>query len=327
VLGRRRLGSATLSVCALTSLLAAGKVGAATVGYQVSGNSRTDEAVIYRAGPGEQNDAGIDHLQAPAGDVLSEAGLQPPGSVDISDPGAATMSPDPALGDDTAKHCVLHDGRAVCEGPISALTVDLGDGNDALTIRGDSFSGIFVDTGVLGGPGNDRLWALEADSDANFAGDFLDGGPGSDDMRGGPGSYDVASYRLSPSGVIVTLDDRANDGVLGERDNVHSDIEDLMLSPYSDTATGDGAANYVEGGDGGNDTLYGRGGNDTLLTSDGDDKVVGGPGSDEIATWGGDDRVNSRDGEPDTIRCGAGTDTVVADPLDTLTDCENVQLP
>jgi hypothetical protein len=42
----------------------------------------------------------------------------------------------------------------------------------------------------------------------------------------------------------------------------------------------------------------------------------------------GDDAITSRDGSADTVTCGAGADTVVADATDVLAaDCENVQLP
>jgi Ca2+-binding RTX toxin-like protein len=39
----------------------------------------------------------------------------------------------------------------------------------------------------------------------------------------------------------------------------------------------------------------------------------------------GDDVLSARDGARDTIRCGAGRDTVTADRLDTVArDCERV---
>jgi hypothetical protein len=53
--------------------------------------------------------------------------------------------------------------------------------------------------------------------------------------------------------------------------------------------------------------------------------VLGGIGADRIETGSGGDTVRVRDGAGDTIACGAGTDSVEADHLDTVAaDCENV---
>jgi hypothetical protein len=67
--------------------------------------------------------------------------------------------------------------------------------------------------------------------------------------------------------------------------------------------------------------------------------LIGGPGRDTISgdLAGGDcgplwckypygnDTIEARDGEVDSITCGAGTDTVIADPQDVVArDCENV---
>ena len=44
----------------------------------------------------------------------------------------------------------------------------------------------------------------------------------------------------------------------------------------------------------------------------------------EAAVAAGDDTIDSVDGRLDVIRCGKGKDTVRADKIDTLTDCESV---
>jgi len=66
---------------------------------------------------------------------------------------------------------------------------------------------------------------------------------------------------------------------------------------------------------------------DTLFGGAGDDTLTGAGGSDAIHAGAGNDTVNARDGEVDTISCGDGADTVVADAADVVNGCEVVQLP
>ena len=86
------------------------------------------------------------------------------------------------------------------------------------------------------------------------------------------------------------------------------------------------------------DTLNGGPGRDDLRGGGGADTIDGGPGADELIgdsvdkfdvnadLWPfGDDRLIARDGEGDRIRCGLGTDTVVADAFDSseaMEECE-----
>jgi hypothetical protein len=52
--------------------------------------------------------------------------------------------------------------------------------------------------------------------------------------------------------------------------------------------------------------------------------IVLGAGRDTVTTGAKDDAIDARDGEVDTITCGAGTDTVLRDPVDKLAaDCES----
>jgi hypothetical protein len=56
--------------------------------------------------------------------------------------------------------------------------------------------------------------------------------------------------------------------------------------------------------------------------------VSGGTGSDRIATGSGADTIDVRDGEVDSVTCGAGQDTVSADRTDSVAgDCETVTVP
>ena len=65
------------------------------------------------------------------------------------------------------------------------------------------------------------------------------------------------------------------------------------------TITGDGRANR----------LRGTGGKAVIIGGEGSDFIEGGPQ---------DDTLTSRDGSPDYVVCNAGTDTVIADTLDTV---------
>ena len=79
---------------------------------------------------------------------------------------------------------------------------------------------------------------------------------------------------------------------------------------------GTARADHISGG-GGNDTLVGLGGNDVMIA---------GPGRDALDGGSGNDRLSTRDGERDTVRCGPGKDTVLADQLDRQrADCEIVR--
>ena len=53
--------------------------------------------------------------------------------------------------------------------------------------------------------------------------------------------------------------------------------------------------------------------------------MTGGPGLDLLDGGPGNDTINARDGARDTIRCGAGKDTVAADKKDIIArGCEKV---
>src|SRR5262245_39824555 len=73
---------------------------------------------------------------------------------------------------------------------------------------GDSLAGGGGPDQLLGGPGDDDL----------------DGGPGRDSLSGGPGT-DSVSYASRTQPVSVGIDDGANDGQSGERDDVQLDGE------------------------------------------------------------------------------------------------------
>lgn len=76
---------------------------------------------------------------------------------------------------------------------------------------------------------------------------------------------------------------------------------------------------------GGNDQLYGGGGKDTLRGGKGKDVLYGDAGEDLLRGRAGDDVIHADDGKRDRVNCGAGPDTVVADPRDLIgRGCEEV---
>jgi hypothetical protein len=192
--------------------------------------------------------------------------------------------------------------RRLLAPPVAALLV-------AGVFAGAALAGAIVGSDgpetITGTPGADSLYGRGGnDVLLGLAGnDDLDGGPGADDIHGGAGN-DAASYAASPGGVTVTLDGKANDGMPGEGDNVHTDVEDVYGSPGDDTLTGDRANNTLDGG----------AGNDSITGGKGFDGLYGGPGNDTI---------NSKDGSMDVVDCGPGTDRVIAfDKADKLSHCE-----
>lgn len=93
------------------------------------------------------------------------------------------------------------------------------------------------------------------------------------------------------------------------------------------TVIGTGGADVLRGSPRA-DNLYGKAGNDRLLGLGGADLLDGGRGRDVLEGGAGRDRLLARDGARDTIRCGPGRDTVVADQTDRIAaDCEVVRRP
>ncbi|KAA1419612.1 calcium-binding protein [Nocardioides humilatus] len=112
-------------------------------------------------------------------------------------------------------------------------------------------------------------------------------GPADHDLVNGGGGHDLVTYADGPEGIVLTLDNDANDGPAGDLDNVRSNVEDVQGSAGDDDVSGSRAANMLYGGDGADD-LAGLGGNDLLDgQADGDD-LSGGTGKD-VVTY--EDRV------------------------------------
>jgi len=230
------------------------------------------------------------------------------------------------------------------------VTPDAGGADDGSAGEGDEVTGRISEilggsgsdgspggsTSLVGGDGHDRLVAGAggylsggpgADVLVGGAGnERLDGGLGPDVLRGGGGT-DTAEFSGAPGPVRVTLDDRPDDGAVGEGDDIGSDVEDVEGTPGDDVLVGSPAANELNGNAGndridggpGDDRLDGNAGFDVVRGGPGADYVTGGsdevafqprsddldggPGPDTISAMGADD-VMARDGEPDVIDCG-----------------------
>ena len=121
------------------------------------------------------------------------------------------------------------------------------------------------------------------------------------------------------------------------------DVKSLAVAPKPPATHGTSSINIVVGnsranvligtagrdllhGLGGNDRLFGRAGNDRLVGGAGNDRLVGGPGRDVIEGGIGADTIDVRDGSRDSVNCGNGRDTVIADRLDAIArNCETIR--
>jgi Ca2+-binding RTX toxin-like protein len=210
------------------------------------------------------------------------------------------------------------------------LTVDTGAGNDSVDLFGSAVgasitggpgndnlrgSDRFADF-VSGGEGDDRLEGDDADNHLQGGNDTLDGGPGddtlfgdvgSDDLIGGDG-VDLANYFRHADGVLISLDDVANDGAAGEADNVHSDVENVFGTSGADVIAGSAGPNDLDGW-WSDDTISGGDGNDVLTADRGADTLQGGPGDDQLVDLPGAPCFCEIDA--DTFDGGAGTDAAV----------------
>lgn len=271
--------------------------------------------VAYTAGPGEKNAVHV----AYDGSTLT-----------FSDPGKA-MLVDPRS---AAGACTATTGRATCTiaGDLGQVRTDLGESADSFTaamasdepaavivdggtgrdaIHGDSDPRMNFDSQLLGGGGDDVIVG-------GPDGEYVDGGLGADDMHGGGGNDTVQYMPLvplvpHPIGVVVTLDDVANDGhaptggASVEGDNAHSDIENIRGTNGPDRLYGNDAFNFIRG-DGGNDL------------------IVPGGDMDSVSAGDGDDEIRLRDGFEDGVNCDEGDDAVEADGLDYFMECESVDV-
>jgi hypothetical protein len=206
---------------------------------------------------------------------------------------------------------------------ITRLVINLGPGDDTIAAAPTLPIGMHAE--INGGPGRDTLRGADGSNDVlngeegddvldgGFGDDTVNGGPGDDAItanlgadvyRGGPG-IDALSYASYTAPVRVTIGAGADDGQVGETDDVGGDVE------------------RVDGG-AGNDTLIGSPSGEQLYGGPGADALDGGGGADLLAGGDGDDTIAARDGVADLVSCGDGADAAVTDQLDAADSCESV---
>lgn len=266
----------------------------------------------------------------------------------ITDNGATTIS-------STTANCSVVGHQATCDfGNFNDPVFSLGNRNDTFSASSSDYQYAFVvygDAGsdtLTGGRGDDYLGG-DAGSDTLFGGrgdDYLAGGSGTDLYNGGRGSdlliaedradgsdtmnggrgFDCADYGFrGKRSIKASLDGRRNDGFVGERDKIGTDVECIFGGEGSDTLTGNsrGGGNRLFGGSG-SDTINGLGGADFLAGDDGNDMLIGGSGIDTIRGGNGDDMLRSRDESRDVVNGGAGSDKATPDDQDQLRSVEEV---
>lgn len=169
----------------------------------------------------------------------------------------------------------------------------------------DTLSGNAGPNRLFGNGGNDDLFGQGGD-------DLLGGGDpfapalhfdGSDAFFGGSG-IDTVTEANHSGNQSLSIDGVPNDMVVGDpsqgRDNIYTDVENVIGGPGNDTIRGDGLRNTLTGGPG-NDTLIGLGENDILIPNSGRDDLQGGTGA--------DDASYATSGQPVIVHLGQGTAT------------------
>ncbi len=189
-------------------------------------------------------------------------------------------------------------------------SLESGGGGDILNGGADDdelFDDLGSDT-VSGGSGNDQI---NQGSAAN-GGDALSGGRGLDEV----------SYASRGAAVNVSVNNVANDGGAGEADNVRDDVEIVVGTPFGDTLTGNGLANFFGGG-GGADILFGFDGIDRLIGEAGVDNLNGGDGLDYLDGGSENDTINAVDNGRDEVDGGTGAgDNCNTEAFDLVANCE-----
>ena len=228
----------------------------------------------------------------------------------------------------------------------------------------DKLEGHDGDQILFGGPGDDIVGGLLGsdqvfgeDGNDHVSGDGHKESASPDVIDGGPGIDTIDDDWQTDASLAVTLGGGADDGRAGEGDDVRNVEQTTVFAPGRFVGTegadrievvqvagpseliGGGGDDFLKTSDG-SDRLDGGAGADTIDGGFGDDTLIGGPGPDQIAGdhpsgecgiyWcklpAGNDTIEARDGEKDSITCGAGTDTVHVDPVDVVApDCEIVE--
>ena len=191
----------------------------------------------------------------------------------------------------------LAPNEVACAGDeVRMIRVQVLDGNDVVSLsvgRKSIVGGGDGDDVLEGGEGDDELYGDAGDDTlkggAGF--DVLTGATGADTMSGGGPSIgidpeelgedeffvDIALYEGRTNGVTVDLDDVADDGEAGERDNVMRDVEVVAGGRGADTLVGNELANGFFSGPG----------RDMIVSGGGFDFIFGGVDADVLNAGAG----------------------------------------
>jgi Ca2+-binding RTX toxin-like protein len=192
-------------------------------------------------------------------------------------------------------------------------------GTDTITYANETGPVVTTDlstatTGNVTAPGgNDTVAEVEnligsAQNDDITGGsenNVFDGRAGDDQLNGGTGGSDTASFAGLSSAVGASLEGGV---ATGQGSDTITNIDNLIGSPQGDNLTGNNGANTIDGGASA-DNLEGLGGDDVISdpaggTSDQDELIYGNsPGPGGVA-------VDLTTGSVDGTAAGAGTDTV-----------------
>ena len=289
-----RLGSAlgTVALCGVACLAAPAQAA------EVDGG---DSYITYLAGSGEANALTVNVRD---------------GSVQFADTAARV---DNFKG---GADCSGRDtGNVTCKLPAGMrVKVRLADRDDTVEVVGGAVKldgGPGSDT-LIGGPGADGLSGGSGD-------DTLQGRGGTDSFEGGDG-FDRVDYFDHVAPMAASFDGIANDGAAGEKENVPADAEFLVGGQGGDTLTAAPGGSYLHGSPG-EDIVNGGPGDDTLYGGKDGDRLYGNGGTDRFFADMGSDIVYAADGIAEQVTCGPEIDYFVADPLDSLFECEQAGEP
>jgi Ca2+-binding RTX toxin-like protein len=306
-------------------------LGAANVALGAAGDARagtvakSGDRLVFTADPGETNRVVVTR------DAHSYT-VRDDGAPLAAGPGCTSTGPNEAVCPRTGVYSVeIHLGDLDDTGELRTTgSIDGDDGADTL-LAGQGFSTVRAH----GGDGNDTLIASGfsvtlygdegADSLTPADATTLVGGPGSDTFDPPDGSRFFLSYRDKTTPVAVDADGIADDGELGEGDNLLP-----SAARFGWVWGGDGPDTLLTGGGvgclkgfGGDDFLDARGqaagdcrggfsggaGDDHMLGGVGANEFNGGPGADTLSGGPGPDRLAGGRGG-DRIGGGPGADVV-----------------
>jgi Ca2+-binding RTX toxin-like protein len=195
-------------------------------------------------------------------------------------------------------------------GAGEGVSVDLMLGGSQFISAGEAFDTLVAIEEVVGSNGFDDT--LRGNGGVNSlyglgGNDLIEGRGGNDLIDGGMG-IDTASYESAPYSVIVSLLSTGPQNTVSAGIDTLIAIDNLIGSAFSDTLTGNGQVNVLDG----------LAGNDGLIGGDGDDELIGGAGIDHLEGGNGEDLLEGGshddwlegDGNDDVLRGGIGDDTL-----------------